>query len=166
MAISDSIRAECTPSAIPRERVRELLRAHLVLMGKLEASLHGSRKALLELDLAGIEGGTGDQIAMMREFGLLLQQTTAAVVSERSAELSVSGVPADLPGMDAEVRESQHRIANALRLQAALLARTQSKLRILANMLAGPTVSYGPLQEGGVAGWNWQLAERSESCRA
>jgi hypothetical protein len=45
----------------------------------------------------------------------------------------------------AEVWQSRGRIIEAVRLQAALLSRARGKLRVLANMLRGPSALYGPL---------------------
>jgi hypothetical protein len=51
-------------------------------------------------------------------------------------------VEAAPPGL--ELRNCALRICHAIRLQAALLVRLQNKLRVLANMLAGPGLTYGP----------------------
>jgi len=164
MTIFNSITPECTPSPTSRERQQELLRALLLL---IEASLKGSRKALLALDLAGIESGTSDQVGLLREFDALLERRRAWV-AVGSAEPPAPGSKVRPPEPEEELQRSQNRISDALRLQAALLVRARSKLRILANMLAGPTVSYGPLmaQAGGLARLTWQREERSDSCPA
>jgi hypothetical protein len=169
MMTSDSIPTEGIAFAPAREREEDLLRLRVVLMGALEASLQRSRKALLALDLAEIEAGTSDQVGLLREFDALLQRgRAAALAADRPAELRGSDLPARSPELDEELRRSQNRILDCLRLQAALLKRTQSKLRVLANMLAGPTVSYGPFRarEGGLGGLNSRQEERSDSCRA
>jgi hypothetical protein len=52
------------------------------------------------------------------------------------------------PEPEEELRRSCQRVLEATRLQAALLARARTKLRVLANMLAGQSVNYGPLVAG------------------
>jgi hypothetical protein len=165
---SDSIFTECMPFAIAQDPEEELMRARLVLMRRLEASLQGSRKALLALDLPRIECGTGDQIGLILEFGALLRRSRACAAVDPSAEPRAPGLRTPSPELEEELGRSQNRILDALRLQTALLARTQCKLRVLANMLAGPTVSYGPLlaRDGGPAGLKWKQEERADSCRA
>jgi hypothetical protein len=107
----------------------ERVRARLSLLGQLEASLNRSRKALLALDLAGIERGTAEQVCVIRELGAFLQLGTILPGS----------------GLEEDLRRSESRILQTARLQAALLVRARSKLRILGNMLAGPSSSYGPI---------------------
>ena len=165
---ADFISLDRIPSANSQQWAGELLRARLVLMRELEASLHCSRKALLALDLVAMESATGQQITLIREFDALLRQTTASIAFDRSAAPSASGLPGELWEVNEELRGSQNRIMGALRLQAALLTRAQCKLRVLANMLAGPTVPYGPLlgRDSGTVRLNWKQGERADSCRA
>jgi hypothetical protein len=119
----------------------ELRRTRLAWMGELEASLLGSRTALLALDLAGIEQGTREQIGLIREFDALRRRPPGEagelVLAVRALELELE--------LEKELRRCGARILEAIRLQAALLARAQYKLRVLANMAAGPSVDYGPL---------------------
>jgi hypothetical protein len=110
----------------------------LVWMDELEASLLGSRKALLALDLAGIERGTSEQVGLVRNFGAMQRQ---------SGKDNALGRPAGTPELVEELRRRGRRIQEAARLQAALLAREGSKLRVLANMLADPSIDYGRLLE-------------------
>jgi hypothetical protein len=124
--------AEPVPSGNVGERAEDLGRICLALMSRLEASLAGSRRALLALDLGGIERGTREQIGWVREFETLLERYRLAPLSREA-----------LAGE--EFRRSGERIVAVLRLQAALLARGRSKLRVLANMLAGPSADYGVL---------------------
>jgi hypothetical protein len=114
-----------------------------VLMAALEAGLEESRKALLALDLAGLVKGTREQVLLSREL--------AAVLYENGQSAAVAGPP-DLAGelgrqqMEIDqVRIMGRRIIGAIRLQHALLARSQSKLRVMANMRAGPSAAYGPM---------------------
>jgi hypothetical protein len=105
-------------------------------MRDLEASLDGSRKALLALDVAGIERGTSEQVSLLREFDAIRGPTR---------EDGAAGVAAHTPELERELRRSGMRIVEVAGLQTALLARARSKLRVLANMLAGPSVDYGQL---------------------
>ncbi len=98
------------------------------LLGALEASLLRSQKALLRLDLEGIHRGTREQVGLVAEL---------AAIPMRCA-----GEPTDV--LAGEIRQGEVRTLQAARVQAALLARGRAKLRMLANMLAGPGVNYGP----------------------
>lgn len=109
--------------------------APLVLMAELEASLQGSHKALLALDLAGIEYRTKEQIGLLRKFNAFGGHT---------ADGAGPALAVREPALAEELRRSGTRVLQAARLQSALLARARSKLRVLANMLAGPSVAYGP----------------------
>jgi hypothetical protein len=146
-------------SSVPAEealdRREEPMRTHRTLMDQLEASLAGSRQALLALDLAGIERGTREQVVLAGEIEAALRRAIARPAAPRaSAEHSAeqrmlrwSARAADLQ----ELRRSENRVLAAARLQAALLVRVQCKLRVLANFLAGPSVNYGPLSARNVA---------------
>jgi hypothetical protein len=129
----------------------------LRLMRELEASLDASRKVLLALDLAGIERETREQVELTRKLEAVLQPGAARPVhgtgpahcagpahGRRPAEEALFW-SADSPELEEEFRRCYSRILEATRLQAALLARAQSKLRVLANMLAGRSINYGPL---------------------
>jgi hypothetical protein len=122
----------------------------LTLIGELEASLHASRKALLALDLAGIERETREQVRSIRNLEDVLARSMAPRVrgiwAAKDRALGCSGNPPELESeLEKELRRSCHRVLEATRLQAALLARARTKLRVLANMLAGQSVNYGPL---------------------
>ena len=101
----------------------------LTLLRQLQASLSRSCTALLALDLAGIERGTREQVGLSQEL--------AADLPRAGRELA--------GGAREELRQNELGILQALRLQSALLARARCKLRVLVNMLAGPSASYGPL---------------------
>jgi hypothetical protein len=151
MLPTDSIRVDGIPPASARERADALLWARMALMSELEASLQTSRNALVALDLAGIERGTSEQVGLIEELDALTRRSVAPLESERPlAEQEAHG---PTPGLEEEVRRSAYRILEASRLHAALLARAQWKLRVLANILAGPSVTYGPLlaRNGGLA---------------
>ena len=107
----------------------------LALMEELESSLAGSHEALLKLDLAGIEQGTSHQAGLIEKLDAIRKQSENGAIR----------LPARADELWAEIHRSRTRILQAARLQAALLARAQLKLRVLANMLAGPSADYGPL---------------------
>ena len=118
----------CIPSPNAERLADESIPARLAWMGELEASLDGSRKALLALDLSGIERGTREQVGLIRKFeGMKVDSIARA------------------PDLEKELRRQGTTIMGAVRLQAALLARAQGKLRVLANMLAGTSADYGQL---------------------
>jgi hypothetical protein len=122
--------------------------ALLAWMEELEASLMGSHRALLELDLASIECGTREQANLIRKFDAVRKQSEDGAIR----------LPAHAPGLARELRHSGARILEAARLQSALLVRAQGKLRVLGNMLAGPSADYGPLlarHSAGRRGWGW-----------
>lgn len=105
------------------------------LLEELESSLATSYKALLKLDLAAIEQGTSEQASLIGKFVAIRKQSGNTAFR----------FPAHADELCAEIRRSRTRILQATRLQAALLARAQLKLRVLANMLAEPSADYGPL---------------------
>jgi len=147
MTASDFTRANGFPP-VSRCQYEEHLRTCLALMGALEASLQGSRQALLTLDLGGTERGTGEQIEWMRNFDEVLRQMAGDAGGKRG-----SGSGADFDWgrskeLEEELRQSERRIRNTLRLQAALLARIRGKLHVLANMLADPSLPYRPQPPG------------------
>ncbi len=131
------------PAALAADEER--LRVRVALLQALEASLEGSRKALLALDLSGIERGTSEQMGLIRELdavaGGAAERPPAGGRCRPMPEIDTSFVGE----LEQEARRSAQRILEALRLHRALLARAQGKLRVLANMLASPSVPYGDL---------------------
>jgi hypothetical protein len=99
------------------------------LMFELETSLLASQTAVVRLDLEGIHRGTREQAALVAKLAAMWPCSTAGPSSVLAQEL----------------RQCELRTLQAARVQAALLSRSRSKLRIMANMLAGPSVTYGPL---------------------
>ena len=112
--------------------------------------MRASRKALLALDLAGIERGTREQVVELgwRDIGVL-------------ANIARSGSAADEPAARFAAARTLRWNSNGRtcsRTEAkrelefckpALCSRRYwrgrgAKLRVLANMLAGPSVNYGP----------------------
>lgn len=148
MVQDDSISATALASAdalerVALERVENSSRRRLALMRQLQASLAGSRKALLELDLAGIGRGTGEQIELNRMLAEEIQRDRepSAIPKRETFKKECAS------GTEEELRQSERDVLHALRLQAVLLARMRSKLCVLANMLADRSVNYGPLLE-------------------
>lgn len=136
-------------SASSGQKSHEHARARLALMGELHASLSGSCKALLTLDLAGITRGTEEQV------GLSLQLADMAQENRWIVE--------DNAGIKEELKQSQHRVLQALRLQSAILGRARSKLRVLANSMAGPSVNYSPPPARSRARLQLHTSERKRS---
>lgn len=148
------------------------LRVALQWMRELESSLQVSRKALLALDLAGIEQGTCEQVRLINALEGVLQRSAVPpeipgrstenpadnpvrdqpvqnqAAQNQPAQNQASGWPAGLLELEEELRRRGSIIREAARLQLALLARARCKLRILANMLAGPRVNYEYLAAG------------------
>jgi hypothetical protein len=148
MSPEESIYA-ASNSANIMPRPAELVQ-RLALMRQLQASLFGSRNALLALDLAGIEQGTREQVELSLQLAedIRRESTPAAKIRPLTRKHPASGLaghPPELePELKEEIRRSEREVLQALRLQSALLVRAQCKLRVLANMLAGPSVNYGP----------------------
>jgi hypothetical protein len=165
----DAMAAGQIPSASVRERADARLGAGIAVTGELQASLERGRKAMLALDLEGIERETGKQAGLIREFESLQRPGAGTRASEKQEEEEKEAdddegeqeeeflFSAATPGLREKFRRHADRILEATRLQAALLARAQSKLRVLANILAGPSVIYSPLPGQGSArdvfGW-------------
>jgi hypothetical protein len=139
----------------------ELLHSYLALMDALEASLERSRKALLALDVCGVELETGEQMRLVRKFDAVLRQARGGCVTgelstkNRTLELAFAKDPND------ELRRRHSCLLSSLRLQAALLKRVQCKLRVMANCLAGPSALYGPPRC-----FAREVTERADPCRA
>lgn len=104
--------------------------SRLALLRELALSLSASRAALVALDLSRIEQGTREQIE-------LSHRLTKDLAGEDEG---------NVPEPELEMSQAEDEVRQALRLHAALLARVQIKLRVLANMLAGPSVNYSVSQ--------------------
>ena len=116
----------------------EFRRSCITLFCELETSLEGSRKALLALDLASLESGTREQAGLIMRFEPLWRQREEYRTFIEPANIK----PANASAWQAELTHCAHRVREATRVQAALLARAQAKLRVLGNMLAGPSATY------------------------
>lgn len=127
-------------------------RSCITLLLELEASLQGSRKALLALDLAGIERGTREQVGLMGRFEPFRRWQRAAAANQQGSAPEGHRTflqATNASELQAELKRCAHRVQEAVRLQAALLARAQAKLRVLGNMLAVPSVTYEPPPRSG-----------------
>jgi len=150
--------AEPMPPPTAADRVHDVMSLRLALLRELEDSLGRSRRALLALDLGGIERGTGEQLGLLRQI---------AAAGRGGTAMSADAIPpgheeahawaALSPALEKELRASQSRILEAARLHLALLARARAKLHVLANVLAGPSADYGALLAKS-RGPSWALA--------
>jgi hypothetical protein len=138
--------SEVAPAGSDGCEQQEIALARLALMNKLQLSLAGSHGALLELDLAGMQEKTSEQIGLSGDLQALLRRLAALSAAKHS---SGSGLRSGLPGTDPNLvhalGRSEVSVLRALRLQMALLRRAQQRLRIVANTLAGSSVDYGLL---------------------
>jgi hypothetical protein len=148
MISDDSIYEAVIPSESALDRADEAVRRRLALMRALQSSLLAGHTALVELDLQGIECGTREQVVLSRKLAEDFRQRGASPAGLRSGQDRSGGFAGCTPRLAEELRQSEREVLQGLRLQAALLARARSKLRVLANMLADPGVNYGPLLEG------------------
>jgi hypothetical protein len=115
----------------------------LVLLQKLEASLIASHRALVALDFGAIELGTRDQSMLCRSLGLEMQRTSAPADADADARMVNSDFSQDL-------RSIAWKVLREARVQAALLKRSQGKLHVMVNMLAGSERNYAaPLDQNG-----------------
>jgi hypothetical protein len=114
----------------------------LAILAKLEVSVVASQKAVLALDLSEIEQRTREQIELTRELSALLGG--AQLIADAGTACGPSHAPVFSPTceLQKELRKRAVHVRDAVRLQLALLARAQRKLRALANALAGPATAY------------------------
>lgn len=120
----------------------EILRSRLVLQLGLEASLKKSRIALLTLNLSGLLIETREQIMLSRSLAILNAASGSDSLGMQQAERAAGTTRGHAL---VQLRASALRIQSAIRLQLAVLARSRRKLRVLANMLAGPSMAYSAL---------------------
>ncbi len=136
--------ADAAPSA--RQEADQRVRNRLALMNQLQASLSASRTALLALDLSGMELGTREQVGLGRRLEADFRPSIEPGGCENSSAGNwVDALTACDPKLADALGQSQREVLQALRVQSALLARAQRKLCVLANVLADPSVNYGPL---------------------
>lgn len=103
----------------------DALLRRLALMHELQASLAQSRQAVVALNLPAMDQGTREQWRLSRKLQAEIQGQ------------------AHLPERTQELVRSEYGVMQALRLQAALLAKAQRKLQVLRNTLAGSATNYG-----------------------
>ncbi len=115
----------------------------LAILVKLDESLAASHKALLALDLDAIEHRTCQQIALVKDLAVSLEAAKSIADAEAPAGRLTQSFRCLARGIREELRDKAIRVRHAARLQLALLARAHRKLRMLANVLAGPKNSYG-----------------------
>lgn len=118
-----------------------LLEGAQQVLQQLEESLERGLRALLDLNCAELERETAEQRRFVLQFNDVLQRCA------QNSRVDSGGVnPKSQPERELieEIRLRQARVWQAARLQAAVLTRAQSKLRMLAQMLAGPSAAYGP----------------------
>jgi hypothetical protein len=163
MMPTDFVCAERSNRAAAWGKTDEFLRARLSVMPALEASLARSRRALLALDIDGIERGTREQASLIRELEAAQQPDMAPPADTQGHAAAYGGTvpPVCSAELVEELRRREIRIREGARLQAALLARVRYKLCILGNMLAGLSITYGPqsAQNGAQAGCFSQAAK-------
>jgi hypothetical protein len=149
----------------------EIASASLAFLCELESSLQASQKALLTLDVAGIEQGTQEQIRLAGKLSSLLPEIRPdpAASAER---LEMGTLPWALQ-WEAEMRATANRVLALTRLLALVLCQSQQLLTVLSNLIAGTAASYAPmlLQRAKKAqpfsGRQEQKAiEKDHSCRA
>ena len=133
----------------------QIAQAGLAVLAELAASLAGSQKALLKLDIAAVEHGTREQTRLGRALSALLLtgKRTAKFDRQRGKDRSL-GLPAAAPEL-AELRAAANHVLHLSRVQNALLARAQRALRIRTNRAAGLGSTYGPFtaRQAAMARW-------------
>jgi len=136
----------CREERVAPNQVSESV-AVFLLLRELEASLQRSIRAILLMDAAVLEGETRQQIGLMRAISVATPRTDPGLLANgrtESAKMELDGREWADPELLDKVRQGRGRIIEAVRLQAALLSRARGKLQVLANMLSGPSVLYGP----------------------
>jgi hypothetical protein len=141
--------------SFPEESINNLRRAQLDRIGALAISLENSRKSLLALDLAGMERETARQFELLEELNRLrfqLRSSTSRPENnqpETSSQMNGYAVQNLASSeLEEELKHAAMQVLDACRLHSALLARSQTKLRVLKNMLAGPSVNYDAITAG------------------
>lgn len=108
------------------------MRERLALMRQLHDSLSRSRQAVLDLNLAGLERETQEQVRLSRTLKAEIRGGGATDTAPDAEDLAE------------ELRRSQKEVAQAARVQLALLTRVRRKAAVMANMLTGPATNYPP----------------------
>jgi hypothetical protein len=137
---SDLTHAVRSPSQFSRCNAVEIARANLAILENLEVSLQASQKALLARDLESIEFGIREQMRLLRAFELA-QAAQAKLADSLAAGSSRPSGPVSLAE---ELTSERKNVLHLARVQAALLARAERSIKMIANLLAGPAAIYGP----------------------
>jgi hypothetical protein len=140
MTPTDTLRSS---GQILRPGPAELAPARLAILAELQVSLEASQKALLARDLDGIEQGTREQVRLQRALALL-ERPHAGPAGDSVDQKSGSQPEVQLPPA---LASTQTRLVHLARVQAALIARAQRSAKMMARLLAGPGVAYGPNRE-------------------
>jgi hypothetical protein len=137
--------ADCPPVAGTDGKSRETppMLARLTLLHRLQASLVRSRRALLASDLGEIGSCTKEQRALREELQDQLRRRGTTWTRAENGSQFESG-PEDNAEPAAGLLWCEAELRAALRLQLVLLRKSGERLRVLANMLSGPTVEYRP----------------------
>jgi hypothetical protein len=119
----------------------EQLREATPLLCELEVGLKNSQKVLLSGDASGLEIQTREQNRLLAELWKI-DSLAQAASSTRQAGNSQLRPAAEDSDIAVELQAAAARILHAGRVQAALLARARQRLRMIANVLAGPQAAY------------------------
>lgn len=119
------------------------MRERLLLMRRLRDSLGRGSRALVALDLIGMERET-------REQAEILKIISKSVVEAPQGNHSLNRSAGPVCDLSDELSKTENAVRQGLQLHAALLRRSQHKLRVMANMLADPALNYpSPFAPGG-----------------
>jgi hypothetical protein len=119
----------------------ELDTARAALLEDLAYSLHTSQQALLARDLPALESNTQTQNRLRRSLETLWTQK---VVTPSGSPPGWAGSAPEEPdgALAVRLRTAQWRVLHLGRVQAALLARAQRSLRMIAHLRAGLQATY------------------------
>jgi len=131
------------PSAARNEK--RIARDYPVLLNALQGSLAASQSALLRRDLAALEQCTREQFGLCGELRGVLQDKFSDTTSYigQATERLPKAVARIESRFSPDLHSQELALRQALRVYLAVLARSRHQLRVLANMLAGPSIEYG-----------------------
>jgi hypothetical protein len=104
-----------------------LVAASAAVLAELESSLGASQRALLAHDVVSLDQATREQMRLLQALEILWARNVTSA---------------------SELRAAQRRVLHQCKVQAALLAREQRWLTILANLVAGPGANYASAGNG------------------
>jgi hypothetical protein len=138
-----------SPNEAALHRLKELSAEELpvlvMVLEKLAISLTASQKALLSLDVAAVEQGTQEQNRLARELeALCLANMALSMLDRPQVEFEEHRTPQSINRQKvlAELRAGQSRVLHLARVQAALLAKAQRFLTVLANLRNSDDATY------------------------